>query len=200
MNDNDVLRLIEDGNKLSQIADLTGLHKGHVVKVAREHGYAVNPSTDRFQRTVAPRPLTAVKPAPQTGADAEQGKAGVRPATRDLIDEGKASSVARVRRAAEKAQAVIDHLAAVIEETREAEAAKRAAKAEKSAARRKVAELEAALAAAKAALRGKPAPTTAPVGDAKAIRAWAAANGVECPTRGKVPAAIVEAYRAAVAA
>jgi ATPase subunit of ABC transporter with duplicated ATPase domains len=141
-----------------------------------------------------------VKPAPQTGADAEQGKAGVRPATRDLIDEGKASSVARVRRAAEKAQAALDHLAAVIDETREAEAAKRAAEAEKAAARRKVAELEAQLAAAKAALRGKPAPTAAPTGDAKAIRAWAAANGVECPTRGKVPAAVVEAYRAAVAA
>lgn len=199
MNDTDLMRLIADGNRLTQIADLTGLPKGRIVKVARENGWTLNASTDRFAQA-RPTPLAAVKTAPQTGADAEQGKAGVRPATRDLIDEGKASSVARVRRAAEKAQAALDHLAVVIDETREAEAAKRAAEAEKAAARRKVAELEAQLAAAKAALRGKPAPTAAATGDAKAIRAWAAANGVECPTRGKVPAAVVEAYRAAVAA
>lgn len=198
MNDTDLMRLIADGNRLTQIADLTGLPKGRIVKVAREHGWTLNASADRFAKPVTP--LAAVKPAPETGADTEQGKAGVRPATRDLIEEGKASSVARVRRAAEKAQAALDHLAAVIDETREAEAAKRAAEAEKAAARRKVAELEAQLAAAKAALRGKPAPTAAATGDAKAIRAWAAANGVECPTRGKVPAAVVEAYRAAVAA
>jgi hypothetical protein len=195
----DLVRLIEDGNKLSQIADLTTLHKGHVVKVAREHGYVLNVSTDRFQRAAVPTPLAAVK-RPETGADAEQGKADVRPATRDLIDEGKASSVARVRRAADKAQAALDALAAALEDTRLAEAAKRAAAAEKEAARRKVAALERQLAEAKAALRGKPAPAPTAATDPKAVRAWAAANGIDCPTRGKVPAAVVDAYLAAVAA
>jgi hypothetical protein len=197
MNDTDILRAIANGNTLSQIADLTGHPKGHVVKVARENGYALNASADRFVKPVTP--LAAVK-RPETGADAEQGKAGVRPATRDLIDEGKASSFAKVRRAAEKAQAALDALAAAIEDTRLAEAAKRAAAAEKEAARRKVAELERQLAEAKAALRGKPAPAPTGTAEAKTVRAWAAANGIDCPTRGKVPAAVVDAYLAAVAA
>lgn len=33
--------------------------------------------------------------------------------------------------------------------------------------------------------------------DARAIRAWAAENNVEVPARGRVPAAVIEAYEAA---
>ncbi len=33
--------------------------------------------------------------------------------------------------------------------------------------------------------------------DPKAVRAWAASNSVELPARGRIPAAVVEQYRAA---
>ena len=33
--------------------------------------------------------------------------------------------------------------------------------------------------------------------DAKAVRAWAAANGVDCPSSGIVPKRVVDAWRAA---
>ena len=36
--------------------------------------------------------------------------------------------------------------------------------------------------------------------DPKAVRAWAASNRVELPARGRIPAAVLEQYRAAIAA
>lgn len=41
--------------------------------------------------------------------------------------------------------------------------------------------------------RGAPRPTS----DAAAIREWAKANGVEVPSRGRIPATVTEQYRAA---
>lgn len=52
----------------------------------------------------------------------------------------------------------------------------------------------------KAQLRGttaKPATKAATTGHAKAIRAWAAENGVSCPSVGRVPKAVREQYDAA---
>lgn len=37
-----------------------------------------------------------------------------------------------------------------------------------------------------------------PVSEAAAIREWAAANGIDVPTRGRIPAAVAEQYHAAV--
>ncbi|MFI7587084.1 Lsr2 family protein [Spongisporangium articulatum] len=33
--------------------------------------------------------------------------------------------------------------------------------------------------------------------DTRAVRAWAASNGVDLPARGRIPAAVIEQYRAA---
>jgi hypothetical protein len=33
--------------------------------------------------------------------------------------------------------------------------------------------------------------------DPKAVRAWAASNGIELPARGRIPALVLERYRAA---
>lgn len=46
--------------------------------------------------------------------------------------------------------------------------------------------------------RGKPAIIRTTSGyDPKAVRAWAASNGVDVPARGRIPAAVVEQFRAA---
>lgn len=42
-------------------------------------------------------------------------------------------------------------------------------------------------------------PEPAPQPDAKAVRAWAAEQGIEVPPRGKLPADVVERYQAATA-
>jgi len=44
--------------------------------------------------------------------------------------------------------------------------------------------------------RGRRTPSSSPV-DIKAVRAWAASNGVEVSSRGRVPASVVEQYRQA---
>ncbi len=48
---------------------------------------------------------------------------------------------------------------------------------------------------------GRPAPSAARRSasgyDPKAVRAWAAANSVEIPARGRIPGAVLEQYRAA---
>lgn len=221
--DAEVFSLIADGNKLSAIADLTGLPKGEIVRVAREAHYALNVSSDRFQPAPQskPKPEGIVRsagtgqpvgavipsgtvmtggpfvPAPETGAE-------IRPAQRDVIAEGKAHSAVRVQRAAVKAEVALATLVDLLNATREEEAAKRKAEAEKAAARAEVERLEQQLADAKAKLRGPArvaavavvAPNQAGA-SAKEIRAWAEDAGVDCPTVGKVPARVVDAYLAA---
>ena len=44
----------------------------------------------------------------------------------------------------------------------------------------------------------RPRPVVTPVGvDTRAVRAWARSNGVELSSRGRIPADVVERYRAA---
>lgn len=193
----EVLTMICDGGKLSGIADITGWPKGQVVALAREHGYGLNVSSDRFQ------PGPKAKPKPQgvvlanaserTAPDSEPqdyiGQAPVRPATRDLIDEGRASSNARIRHLADKAQQALDTLAQHVIAHREAEAEKRAKVEREAEARKRIAELEAQIAKEKEALRGgrpirarttepKPGAKRGSIGvDYRALDEWCQANG-----------------------
>jgi hypothetical protein len=45
--------------------------------------------------------------------------------------------------------------------------------------------------------KAKRSTASGPSSDAKAMRAWAADNNVDVPARGRIPAAVVEAYEAA---
>lgn len=220
--DAEVFSLIADGNKLSAIADLTGLPKGEIVRVAREAHYALNVSSDRFQPAPQskPKPQGIVRPQSGTGAASAnpEGNAGqalgsaaapapvspIRPAHRDLIEEGKQHSSIRVQRAAVKAEVALKTLAAMVESTRLEEAAKRAAEKAKAEARAEVERLEKQLRDAKAKLRGPARAAAVAVvaqnqagASAKEIRAWAAANGIDCPATGRVPRRAVDAYAAA---
>lgn len=258
MTKDDVLRLIEDGGKLTAIADLTGFPKGFVVQTARENGYGLNVSSDRFQQ-VAPakaKPQGIVRAAESVerteGCDlcgeiehlaaagetaenistrlvmslsalqmharrhahkrtnmlsaalgreqAAKAKAPespavpVSPVVRDLIAEGEASSVDRIRRAAGRARTAVDGLAALLDSARIEAERKAKAEAEKVAAAKRVADLKNQLAAAVKAQNAIKAPRKVIPGDSAAMRTWAAEAGVECPQFGIVPRRVVDAY------
>lgn len=203
----DVLRLIEDGGKSQAIADLTGLPRGEVVRVARENGWGLNVSNDRFQRTAPPKPKPVgvvlatggvVEPVTLPNDSGIEHVVPLRPVERDLIAEGKASSVARVRNAAVRAEGSLQHLADLLDETRAAEEAKATAEREKAEARAEVARLEKKLRDARERLKGG-RKDDGPSLDAKTVRAWAAEQGVDCPPVGRVPRVVMDAYREAVA-
>lgn len=218
----DVLAMIVDGGKLTAIADTTGWHVGDLVALAREHGYALNVSSDRFQPAPQskPKPQGIVRTQTGTGAasapaptdDAEATRTApaapapvspIRPTPvlRDVIAEGKAHSSVKVQRAAVKAEVALATLVGLLDATRAEEAAKRAAEKAKAEARAEVERLERQLAEAKAKLRGPARAAAVAVvtpnragASAKEIRAWAEGAGVDCPAVGKVPQRVVDAY------
>ena len=129
---------------------------------------------DRFcrqQHPATPRGNTMSTPALYTVDD------GKRPHPKKLLDHPDR----RIAAAAKKVMDAIDRLDAVWAEN--------AAKAELRAERDR---LKAQLKKVEAQLRGGATP--APARDWKAIRAWAADSGLDCPATGKVPNAIVDAY------
>lgn len=173
----DVLTLIERGTDLPTIEDQTGWDPDDISGLADSNGFVFDIGTFQFRdRLAVPEPP---KPAPIAP--------GTRPAQRDLIEVGKASTVAKVRKAADRAEVAMQRLAEAVEETRATDAA-----------RREIEALEEQLRVARARLRGEhvEAPATA---DAAAIRAWAGENGIECPSRDRLPQRVVDAYREAVA-
>ena len=199
------LEFIRKGATLDDTTAASDLPAAQVQRLAVNNGYALNVASRRFQ----PVPPAKQPPAqggivrrPQPTAEA----APVRPAHRDLIDEGKAHSSARIQRAATKAQVALETLSKLLDATRAEEAEKRKRAAEEAARKQRITELEQLLAAEKASLRGKrAAAATVARGDttgpsAKQVRAWAAENGVDCPATGRVPARVVDAYLAATEA
>ena len=64
--------------------------------------------------------------------------------------------------------------------------------------RRRIRDLEAQLRDAKQELRGGDEDATPAAGgyDAKTVRAWAAANDVDCPDRGRIPQPVLAAWAA----
>lgn len=118
---------------------------------------------------------------------APSAPAAAKGAADDLLAAAERSPSKRIQAAGKRAQAALDKVRDLIE-----------ADAGKAAARARVARLEAELRAAKAALKGTPV-ADAPSVDTKAVRAWAEANGVAVPARGRIPQAIVAAYTEAQA-
>lgn len=167
---------------------------------------------DHAARTSSPAP--AHRPVPD---DVEEERTR-RPydATADLLLKAASSPRVRTQRLGAKISDLLVQLRdAVVQDAKaeraaaEARAAKdrekRLAREAKEKAQAEIRRLEQQLAAAKAKLRGtKPrsTTTTAPTGDshgsdAKVIRSWARANGVECPDFGRVPADVREQYNEA---
>lgn len=108
------------------------------------------------------------------------------------LDRAALSGVARLERLAEKIHDLLDQLEAELGLHERGRAL-----------REEQAKLQERLAQIKAELRGdrpaSSAPEPEPSGN-RAVRAWAAENGIECPARGRVPARVLDAYREAVTA
>jgi DNA-binding transcriptional MerR regulator len=206
------LEFIRKGATLDDATSASDLPAAQVQRLAVNNGYALNVASRRFQpvpqakQPLAQGGIVRRTQPPQSNTitiDTASMTTSMRPAHRDLIDEGKAHSSARVQRAATKAQVALEQLSALLDATRAEEAEKRKREAEEAARKQRIAELEQMLAAEKAALRGKRAvaatvargDTTGP--SAKTIRAWAAENGVDCPANGPVPSRVLDAFLAA---
>ena len=199
---NAVLDLIVAGARLHDIATDTDWQKGEITRLARENGFGLNVSSDRFQRApqAKPAPVGVVRQQPirvpgdldnvpvanandrPTAAPALPTDV-IRPGVRDILAEGRASENKTTQRLTEAAYTALGRLQQHLDATREKEA--KAAK---------VRELEAELAKARAELRGeKPATVNRPVTDA-VMREWAKANGVPVNDVGRVNGKVREAY------
>jgi hypothetical protein len=116
-----------------------------------------------------------------------------------LLFAAERSGLARLTAKATRCRALLDELRQGVAESE----AERSALAEVTAARQALDSANARL----RELRGKPAPVAEGAEvvepsadpDARTVRAWAAANGVECGPIGRVPRGVVEQYLAASA-
>lgn len=112
----------------------------------------------------------------------------------DLLNRAVATEVPRLVRAADKISDLVDQLEAQLAEHEREHALRTEAD-----------KLEARLAEIRAELKAQRGPGAG--GDAgptavhpRQIRAWAAENGFDCPAKGRLPEAVIAAYRKAAAA
>lgn len=142
-----VNRHIVDGVRtIDVIASLSGYSNSEIRALAQQQGYVCHQVTGKFMPA---KPVTLAAPQTDTGAstpEAKQGEAStgptaapVWPIVRDLIAEGEASSVDRIRRAAARARTAVDDLAALLDRARIDAERKAKAEAEKVAAAKRVA-------------------------------------------------------------
>jgi hypothetical protein len=218
-----IVKLLAAGRDKGFVAAAVGHDVDTVVRAAAGHGYPDRAklawAADILQQQIdddarAAVPSSTVRPiVPRPAGSADVPARTARPAVtseqgadiRSWIARGLKSETARVRRLAQKAADAVDALDSALTEDEATRRAAAAQAAEKARARQEVERLERELAAAKALLRGdRPAaggavtpPAAAVAGvESKAVRAWAAQAGVECPKAGRVPRAVVEAYLA----
>ena len=175
------------GHGTTWVSDHTGLTTAEVEAEAARAGLVRVPGTDRWHTPGAPtQPHPTARP--RLAAVPDRQEPPMQPA-QTLAQRAAATGDARVLALHAKAKEAQERLRAAVE-----------AWEAKSEARQRIADLKQQLAEARAALKGgKPSPNgSAPAtGDAKAVRAWAAANGVDCPRTGKVPNHVRHAYEEA---
>lgn len=207
-----LLRHLLAGKKPDIVSAIVGLPRSDVIDIASHHGY---PSTDRMTRAIdlieaklheGEIPTGSILPAEAQRSTATAATTTTVPLTKPdeiciLINTAKGHPSKRIQNAADKLLDDIGRLRDLIKADEQKHAAAREAAAVKAAARAEVERLERQLAEAKAKLRGTPVKSPVSSGAVEVIaadvRAWAAANGVECPAKGIVPGRVREAYDAA---
>lgn len=209
-----VLRMVQNAMNILNIEVETGWDVEDIKALAKDEGFYLNPSTSRFLRSTAP--VQTPRPEPQTDDGAEVRESASQPlvvpapsspATPELtvVEDIPDEPIERVTvlDPAGLIAAGTDHWdESVAEAAREAKAwldilAEGLVQAEhRAVALAEVEHLEQLLHAArlKAGLVEIEAPAETPSYDAKTVRAWAAANGVDCPRTGRVPRHVVDAY------
>lgn len=182
---------------IGSVAGHNGLTVDDVKSLIKDYGWPEPHEMARHvlelqgQTPPAPRPA---RPTPQPPAAQGNG-------TERLLDAADKSGRARTRNLAAKIREHLKDLREmVILERREAEAAAAAA-AERARLKAEVDELEKQLAQKKALLKPS-APKKSPKAAAgnRVIRDWAAAQSVACPSFGRIPRDVVEAYELATKA
>lgn len=218
-----VIKHLASGKGIDVVATITRLPRARVVDIGAHHGYpdtekltrAAELMQARLDRdaaaiperqpqtagtrevpvappTASPRVITSPKPPPIDPSLTKPDEIRV------LLNTAKQHPAKRIQTQADRVFDALDKLRGLIRDDEEKNAAKRKAEADKAAARAQVQQLEQQLRDAKAKLRTTTsAPKTTAEGEgpsAADIRDWAAGEGIECPTRGRVPQAIRQAY------
>lgn len=111
-----------------------------------------------------------------------------------LLDRATRSTKAGTRSLGERIQKQLRDLRARLDAEDRAAEEKAERERIKAAAAAEVTRLREQLREAERALRGKDATPSAATTDSKAVRAWAAEQGIDCPKVGRVPATIRAAY------
>lgn len=164
-----VKKLLTEGGKVAEVATQTGWSRSSIIALINGWpGWRYSEQSDTAVRTTRPA---------KTGE--EVGHL--------LAEAAHYADDAAVRRALDRARAALDKLRQTLELRREVLDAEA-----------EIAALERQLAEAKARMRKlKGTPPAPDRGLTKAIRKWAADNGISVPPRGRIPAAVVAQYQAA---
>lgn len=191
----EILRRYAAGADIADVVAETKLGHDYVAgivsNVAQFNRNFARTLTEDYERTRRPTDLAAVKTTPASPAPPRVDVPAVRrdaPARPEpvgaLLDRAAASGDAKLVRLAERARSTLADIQARLDATEaERETAERVAKL--------AAELERARAELRA-IKGKPL-----TGTGGKVRRWAIANGLKCPSHGRIPTAVLEAYKAA---
>lgn len=208
-----VLKLLARGRGPDWVANATGRKVAEVQAISDAHGgptraglrqalAAANITDSAQAHTEQPRrlPVSAPTQTPATvgsppSVTTAAGKLEL------LLARASQHDTAPVRAARNAVLTACTRLEGALQKVETVHRERQQRDAAKAAARSRVELLEKQLREAKAALKGtKPSAAAAPtrIGeDPKVVRAWARDNGVACPANGRVPAAVVEQFRAA---
>jgi Lsr2 len=201
-----ILAAYAGGDSAAEICTATGFSLARVGRVLDEHAgnnreLAHQVVLDYAERTHAATPTTpattTMPPRPTPAATAEPGavEAAGEPAAEPagdpiaaLLDQVDATGEPRLHRSAVKIRELVDSLRTdLTQHLREVPL-----RAEQARLRARLAEID-------AQLQARPAPTTSeqPEVDTKKVRAWAAEQGLDCSAHGRIPGAVLAAYREA---
>jgi hypothetical protein len=200
------------GESAADICTATGFSLSRVGRVLDEHAgnnrelahqivldYAertqtappASPATAPAATTVPPHPAPAATAKPRTVEPASDHITTTAPADDQiaaLLEQADSTGEPRLHRSAGKIRELVDGLRTdLAQHLREVPL-----RAEQARLRARLAEID-------TELQGQHAPTTVeqPEVDTKKVRAWAAEQGLDCSTHGRVPGAVLTAYREA---
>lgn len=181
------------------LAHRYGLTIDQVNDLATRHGGIEQPARLRKAAEILERggEPPAPAPGPAVPVQATTPPTAAPDDLEALIEAGKNARRAGTRTKATRLERLATELRTALDT--EAEQARKAAavKAEREKAAAEVKKLQEQLRAAKAKLGKTPKPTITTGLDPKQVRAWARENGVDCPTRGRLPGNVIDAYQAA---
>lgn len=215
-----ILKLLAGDHDAEFVAQATSIDADTVVRVASHHGYPDKAklawAADILERNMADarRDTAVARPAVARPGPADRRVPApdnpVADPTANLIARGKkAKHSAKIRRAAERAEKAIETLRDLLTADAETRRAAAAAAAEKERARAaaaaerqrltdEIAELQQRIRALGGTTASSKASPASKAGvEPRAVREWAAANGIEVRPSGKIAGAIVEQYLAA---